>query len=48
MEGRIEVTGRPGRIHKQIPYDLKEKRILEIGRGRSISRFVENSFWRNL
>jgi hypothetical protein len=48
MEGRIDMTGKPGRIHKQIPYDLKEKRILEIDRGRNISLFIQNSLWKNL
>lgn len=33
IEGSIEVTGRPARIHKQILYDLKEKRALETDRG---------------
>jgi len=48
MEGRIDMTGKPEGIHKQIPYDLKEKRILEIDRGRNISRLIQNSLWKNL
>ena len=42
------MTGRLGRIHKQILYDVKEKRILEIDRGRTISLSVQNSLWKRL
>jgi hypothetical protein len=41
-EERIEVTAIRGRICKQLPEDLKEKRILEIERGSTRSHFTEN------
>ena len=48
IEGRIEVKVRRGRRGKQLLDDLKEKRILEIERGRSKSHNVKNSFWKRL
>jgi hypothetical protein len=48
IEGRIEVTGRRGRRSKLLLDDLKDKeRILEIERGSTKSRSVENSLGRS-
>jgi hypothetical protein len=44
LEGRIEMTGRQGRIRKQ----LRKKRILEIERGSTRSQPVENSLWKSI
>jgi len=47
--GKIEVTGREGKMHKQLLDKLKVKeRILEIERGNTRSRCVENSRWKGL
>jgi len=44
--GRIEVTGRQRRRHKQLLDELKEKeRILEIEKGSSRSHCVRNWLW---
>jgi hypothetical protein len=48
VEGRMEVTGRRGRRCKQLLDDLNEKRIVEIDRGNSRSRSVENCLWKGL
>jgi len=42
------VTGRQGRRCKQLLDDLKEKRILQIQRGRTRLHSVENSLWKRL
>ena len=48
-EGRIEVTEKSGRRHKQLQGDLREKeRVLEIARGSTGSRCVENWLWKGL
>jgi hypothetical protein len=47
--GKIEVTGRGGKIHKQLLDKLKVKEIiLEIERGSTRSRCVGNSRWKTL
>jgi hypothetical protein len=48
IEGRVEVKARRGRRRKQLLDDLKEKRMMEIERGRSRSHSVKNSFWKRL
>jgi hypothetical protein len=48
VEGRIEMTGRRGRRHKQLLDDLKEKRDTGIERGSTRSHPVENLFWKRL
>jgi hypothetical protein len=48
IEEGIEVTGRQGQRRKQLPDNLKEKRILEIEIGSIRSHFVENSLWKRL
>jgi hypothetical protein len=42
IEGKIEVTGRRGKRHKQLLYDLKKKR------GSTRSHSVENSLWKRI
>jgi len=37
----MDVTGRRGRIHKQLLGDLKEKRVLDVERGSTTSHSVE-------
>jgi len=39
------MTGRLGRRRKELMNDLKERRMLENGRGSTISHSVENSLW---
>jgi hypothetical protein len=48
LEGRIEMTGRRGRRRKQLLDDLREKKIMEIERGRTRSHAVESSLWKRL
>jgi hypothetical protein len=48
LQGRIEMTERRGRRCKQLLNDLKEKKILEIERGRTRSHPMESSLWRRL
>jgi hypothetical protein len=49
LEGRIEMTGRQGRRHKQLLDDLKEKRRLwKLERRSTRSHCVEKSLWKRL
>jgi len=47
IERRVKVTGRLGRRRKELMDDLKEKYMLETGRGSTISHSVENSLWKS-
>jgi len=42
------VMGRQGRRCKQLPDDLTETWILEIGRGGILSHSLENSLWKTV
>jgi hypothetical protein len=46
IEGKIEVTGRPGRRRKQLLDDLKEKRRYCKLKEEALDRSVKNSFRR--
>jgi hypothetical protein len=48
IEGRIEMTGRRGRRHKQLLDNLKDKRGYWKLRGDTKSHSVENSLWKRL
>ena len=49
VQGTLEVAGRPRRRGKQLLYDLEgSERIMEIERGSTRSRFVENSRYKKL
>jgi hypothetical protein len=48
LEGRIEMTGRPGKRRKQLLDDLKEKRGYWKLRESIRSHCVENSLWKRL
>jgi hypothetical protein len=48
IEERIEMTEGRRKRHNQLLDDLKEKRILELGRYNTRSHSTENSLWKRL